>query len=76
MNSSPVAFPFKYHHARSTVIIEIVNKIVESQACLTALWFRLIHLFGLFLVILLISGQFLLVLDIFFQIFYTIKLRW
>lgn len=80
MNSSPVAFPFKYHHARSTVIIEIVNKIVESQAaaCLTALWFRLIHLnlFGLFLVILLISGQFLLVLDIFFLIFYTIKLRW
>lgn len=80
MNSSPVAFPFKYHHAWSTVIIEIVNKIVESQAaaCLAALWFRLIHLnlFGLFLVILLISGQFLLVLDIFFLIFYTIKLRW
>lgn len=80
MNSSPVAFPFKYHHAWSTVIIEIVNNIVESQAaaCLTALWFRLIHLnlFGLFLVILLISGQFLLVLDIFFLIFYTIKLRW
>lgn len=78
MNSSSVAFPFKCYHAWSTVIIEIVNKIMESQAaaCLTALWFRLIHLFGLFLVILLISGQFLLVLDIFFQIFYTIKLRW
>lgn len=32
MNSSSDAFPFKYHHALSTVIIEIVNKIVESQA--------------------------------------------